>query len=105
MSAARVERLPLSQSLSSTTYLGMLWGRCLSVAVTGVDRAFQVWCGLCGHTHAYHFEPTRTSLHCLNCGHQTPGWTFSTGGDAASHRVSAGPRVHRRQPVKMRIAA
>jgi hypothetical protein len=50
--------------------------------VAAAERLAQALCGLGGHLHAMHFEANHMSLHCLNCGHHTPGWTI----DAVRHR-------------------
>jgi hypothetical protein len=34
----------------------------------------QMLCGLTGHDRIRHFERTKLSLKCTNCGHETPGW-------------------------------
>ena len=36
----------------------------------------QTLCGLRGHAMMLHFESTRLSLHCPNCGRTTPGWAI-----------------------------
>ena len=36
----------------------------------------RVGCGLSGHTMMRHYEPSRMSLRCLQCGAQTSGWTI-----------------------------
>lgn len=35
----------------------------------------QMLCGLTGHDRIRHFERTKLSLKCINCGHETPGLT------------------------------
>jgi hypothetical protein len=41
-----------------------------------VDWLRQALCGLHGHAMMLHFESTRLSLHCANCGRTTPGWAI-----------------------------
>jgi hypothetical protein len=74
MFVAHAERLP---SLAPAgKFFSSLGSRLVALTVATADRAFQVACGLGGHTLALRFEPHRMSLHCLNCGHTTPGWTI-----------------------------
>jgi len=45
-----------------------------SVLTRTVLQLRQFVCGLHGHESLMHFERTRISLVCANCGHETPGW-------------------------------
>jgi hypothetical protein len=74
MFVAYAERLPSMEPASR--FLHNLGSRTMAVAIVASERLFQAVCGLGGHTLALRFEPTRMSLHCLNCGHNTPGWTI-----------------------------
>jgi hypothetical protein len=74
MFVAHAEHL---RSLPPTSrFLHHLGPRALAFATIAVERLFQAICGLGGHTLVTRFEPTRMSLHCLHCGHNTPGWTI-----------------------------
>ena len=33
-------------------------------------------CMVTGHTTVLHFEPRRLALRCIDCGHETPGWSI-----------------------------
>ena len=44
-----------------------------------IDWLRQGLCGLSGHAMMMHFESTRLSLHCANCGRTTPGWAIQAG--------------------------
>ena len=57
-------------------YLNALWPRASAMAIAAAEGLSQARCGLGGHTMAMRFEKTRLSLHCLSCGHNTPGWTI-----------------------------
>jgi hypothetical protein len=51
----------------------------LRVAESGGSAAAWVrhtLCGVRGHAMLRHFESTRLSLQCMNCGVTTPGWTI-----------------------------
>lgn len=37
----------------------------------------QMFCALHGHDTLLHFEQERMSLHCVSCGHKTPGWELT----------------------------
>jgi hypothetical protein len=39
--------------------------------LTGLARLF---CGFQGHHELLHFAPSRLTLRCALCGHETPGW-------------------------------
>ena len=41
-----------------------------------IESLQRMMCGLRGHDAVLHFERHRLSLRCLNCGHQTTGWTL-----------------------------
>ena len=49
-------------------------------ALTGatIDGLTRALCGLRGHSMMMHFEATRLSLHCANCGQATPGWAIQS---------------------------
>ena len=47
--------------------------------VVAIDWLRQTLCGLSGHAMMLHFESTRLSLHCANCGRTTPGWAIQAG--------------------------
>jgi hypothetical protein len=36
----------------------------------------QLLCGIHGHDFVLRFEPNRLSLQCVNCGHETSGWSM-----------------------------
>jgi hypothetical protein len=38
--------------------------------------ASQLYCGLHGHNHMRQFAKRRMFLHCVSCGHESPGWTL-----------------------------
>lgn len=41
-----------------------------------------LWCRMNGGHHLVrHAEPTRLSLRCLSCPHETPGWVIGTTDD------------------------
>jgi hypothetical protein len=46
------------------------------MAIAAAEGLLQARCGLSGHTMAKRFENTRVSLQCLDCGHNTAGWTI-----------------------------
>ncbi len=77
MFVAHAELMP--PAVPASGFPHALWSRAGTVALVAVERLSQAVCGLAGHTHALQFEPTRMSLHCLNCGHNTPGWTIHAG--------------------------
>ena len=56
-------------------FLNALWPRAGAMAIAAAEGLLQARCGLGGHTMAMRFEKTRVSLQCMNCGHNTPGWT------------------------------
>ncbi len=56
--------------------LNSLAARVTALPVAAAEWLLQAFCGLSGHSLAYHFEPNHVSLHCLSCGHTTPGWTI-----------------------------
>ncbi len=66
-------------SLQGTTAdrVPRLAGTFLGVSVNALHRVActvgHALCGLRGHDDVLHFEPTRLSLRCLQCGRQTPG--------------------------------
>jgi hypothetical protein len=41
-----------------------------------VQRVQRMMCSLRGHDAVMHFERHRLSLRCLNCGHETTGWSL-----------------------------
>jgi hypothetical protein len=47
-------------------------GEGLATAV--LDRIGQLVCGLHGHDQVLQFGDSRMYLHCLSCGHESPGW-------------------------------
>jgi hypothetical protein len=49
-------------------------------------------CGLGGHAMILRFEPGRLSLQCMNCGHNTPGWTVR-GGERREPSPRAGTHI------------
>jgi hypothetical protein len=50
--------------------------RRLSAEIAAIVRWYgRMVCGLTGHEMVFHFEANRVSLHCLSCGHESPGWT------------------------------
>ena len=38
-------------------------------------RVSQFFCGITGHTTIRRFEGDRMYLECLDCGHESPGWS------------------------------
>ena len=52
--------------------------RVAAAAMAGgaIDWVMRTSCGLRGHSMMMHFESTRLSLHCANCGQTTPGWAI-----------------------------
>jgi hypothetical protein len=58
-------------TLGVMTLVGSRLGLDLSPATRWFRRTA---CGLAGHTMLLHFEPSRLSLECSNCGERTPGW-------------------------------
>ena len=74
MLATHAQPMPATAQTAHT--LTALLSRLLAVAIVVTDRLAQALCGLGGHSLAFRFEPTRMSLHCLNCGHNTPGWAI-----------------------------
>ncbi len=75
MLVAHAERMP--STTSSPAGADALGSRLTTVLVAAAEWVFQSVCGLSGHNLAWHFERNRVSLHCLNCGHKTPGWTVN----------------------------
>lgn len=72
MLAAHVHPLRVpGTSTFPTTGLSHLAALLLRLA----ERAARAWCAVTGHSLAYRFEPGRVSLHCLDCGHTTSGWS------------------------------
>jgi hypothetical protein len=57
-------------------FLNALWPRASAMAIAAAEGLLQARCGLSGHTMAKRFENTRVSLQCLDCGHNTAGWTI-----------------------------
>jgi len=47
-----------------------------AMAGGAIDWVTRTSCGLRGHSMMMHFESTRLSLHCANCGQTTPGWAI-----------------------------
>ena len=66
---------PMPAVPSTGAFLNTLWPRAGAMAIAAAEGLLQARCGLGGHTMAMRFEKSRVSLHCLNCGHNTPGWT------------------------------
>ena len=50
--------------------------RALTVVRLALLRSRQFLCALSGHEMVLRFEPERLSLHCLECGAATRGWTI-----------------------------
>ena len=74
MLAADVRPVPWTGK-PSASLLGTLWSR-LVAEITAIVRWYgRMVCGLTGHEMVFHFETNRVSLHCLSCGHESPGWT------------------------------
>lgn len=38
------------------------------------EHVARLWCGMHGHLNMLHFEPSKLSLQCSQCGHRTEGW-------------------------------
>ena len=77
MLASHAEPMP---SVSPTGgFLNAIWPRASAIAIATAEGLLQARCGLSGHTMAKRFEKTRVSLQCLDCGHNTPGWTIHAG--------------------------
>ena len=41
-----------------------------------MESVRRVICALRGHEDYLQFEKNRMFLHCISCGHQSPGWTI-----------------------------
>lgn len=57
-------------------FLNALWPRARAVAIATAEGLLRARCGVGGHAMAMRFDKSRMSLHCLSCGHNTPGWTI-----------------------------
>jgi hypothetical protein len=66
---------PVPASARPGYSLNGFWLRVSAAAFAAAEWLTQSLCGLSGHNLAFHFEENHVSLHCLNCGHVTPGWT------------------------------
>ena len=58
-------------------------GVAAALKARALDSLGQAFCGLRGHAMMLHFESTRLSLHCPNCGRTTPGWSLEARGPDA----------------------
>ena len=76
MLAAHVHHIPPVAATDSLWNTGR--ARAAAAATNVAEYLRRTVCGLSGHELAWHFEPNRVSLHCLSCGHETPGWTIET---------------------------
>jgi len=63
----------------ASALLNALWSRASAMAIAAAEGLLQARCGLSGHTMTKRFEKTRLSLQCMDCGHNTPGWTIHAG--------------------------
>ena len=73
MLLSHAERL-IGHAAPTRAVVGPWWSRLASAF-----RAARTWgreaaCGLGGHAMILRVEPGRISLHCMECGHNTPGW-------------------------------
>ena len=75
MLLSRAEPIPSP----ADAFLNALWPRASAMAIAAAEGLLQARCGLSGHTMAKQFEKTRVSLQCLDCGHNTAGWTIHEG--------------------------
>jgi hypothetical protein len=56
-------------------------------------RLWQLQCGLAGHDRLFSFGGDKTTLKCVSCGHETPGWKAQNTirprfeGDTERHRL------------------
>ena len=75
MIAAHVEPIP-STAAPSSNLLHSFVSRAATDAVVAADWLRRAKCGLGGHSMMLHFEPSRLSLQCQSCGHETPGWAI-----------------------------
>ncbi len=89
---------PLPTTVPAENRLSGLWARATAVALAAIEWLSQTACGIGGHRLVYHFEPNRMSLHCLDCGHTTPGWTIRhrsiVSGDAPQYRSRGAEKNH-----------
>ena len=67
---------PPATTVPTESRPGVLWARSAAVVLAAIEWLSQTVCGISGHRLAFRFEPNRMSLHCLDCGHTTPGWTI-----------------------------
>lgn len=74
MLASHAEPLPSAPPTAAS--LNTIWPRARALATSAVEGLAQARCGLGGHAMAMKFEKTRVSLQCMNCGHNTSGWTI-----------------------------
>ena len=85
MVGSHAERMPVSLT---EALLNGFWGRAKAMAIAAAEKLMQAYCGVGGHTMALRFEKSRVSLHCLSCGHKTPGWTIQARSRALLHYPS-----------------
>jgi hypothetical protein len=51
----------------------------------------QFFCALRGHDDYMRFEKNRVYLECIECGHQSPGWTIDAQRPALRYQSRRGP--------------
>ena len=61
-----------------------------------LQRVQRVMCGLRGHDTVLRFERHRLSLRCLNCGHETTGWSLRPDGRRAQVQAANFSMSHAR---------
>lgn len=80
MVGSHAEPMPVSMT---GAFRNGLWARIKAMAFAAAEALSRAYCGLGGHTMALRFEKSRVSLHCMSCGHNTPGWTIQARSQAA----------------------
>jgi len=66
----------------------------LAVVVRWIHSMYRrLICMVTGHTTVLHFEPRRLALRCVDCGHETPGWSI---GECITREVIADTRGNMR---------
>ena len=57
-----------------------------------MDALRRLVCALRGHEDYLQFEKNRMYLHCISCGHDSPGWTVGSRRPALRFEARRGPR-------------
>jgi len=73
-----VERMPWTTE-PGPGGLKTLWSIATAEVTSAASWLRRLRCGVGGHAMMMRFEPGRLSLHCHECGEQTPGWAIGTG--------------------------